>query len=767
MSKSLLIVESPTKAKTLGRYLGDDFIVRASVGHIKDLPKSKLGIDVEKHFEPEYEVMRGKKKVISELKKAAAAADAVYLGPDPDREGEAIAWHIAEEIKAKNKPVYRVLFYELTRKAIQEALAKPNALNKDRFEAQQARRAMDRLVGYLISPVLWDKVKRGLSAGRVQSVALRLISEREKAIRAFNPEEYWTIEAQLRTGESGGDDSSPRDFSARLARCGKKKCSIATGQEAQDLVNILRPLVYRVVKVEKKKRNRYPAPPFITSTLQQEAARKLHFSAKQTMGVAQKLYEGLELGTEGAVGLITYMRTDSTRLSNDAVQDVRTYVGKIWGKDYLPARPVFYKTREGAQDAHEAIRPTDVNRTPEAVAGFLTKEQLKLYSLIWKRFVACQMSPARIAQTTVDIGAGEYGFRAAGSIVEFPGFMTLYVETQDNGDAAEEGEGILPELSEGQVLNLVDLISAQHFTQPPPRFSEASLIKELEELGIGRPSTYATILSTILDREYVVLNKQRLYLSELGWIINELLVANFPNIVDVDFTATMEKSLDEVEQGKQDYPSLLSGFYGHFARTLESAQNNMLDMKREGWPTDEKCPQCQRPLHIRWSRNGPFIACSAYPDCSFSADYNRDEHGKIQLLKDQETGETCDKCGRPMILKKGRYGAFLACSGYPECRNTRSRTSGLRCPAEGCGGEMVERVGQAGRRFFGCNRYPACKMAFSGQPVSKACPACGASFLVHKENRRSGSRLVCINPACKYEEKEVVNGEGASTESES
>ena len=767
MSKSLLIVESPTKAKTLGRYLGEDFIVKASVGHIKDLPKSKLGIDVEKQFEPEYEVMRGKKKVISELKKAAAAADAVYLGPDPDREGEAIAWHIAEEIKARNKPVYRVLFYELTRKAIQEALANPNVLNKDRFEAQQARRAMDRLVGYQISPVLWDKVKRGLSAGRVQSVALRLISEREKTIRAFNPEEYWTIEALLRAAESGREDSAPRDFSARLVRCGKKKCNIATGQEAQDLLTCLRPLVYRVVKVEKKKRNRNPAPPFITSTLQQEAARKLHFSARQTMGVAQKLYEGLELGTEGAVGLITYMRTDSTRLSNDAVQAVRTYVGTTWGKDYLPARPVFYKTREGAQDAHEAIRPTDVNRTPDAVAGFLTKEQLKLYSLIWKRFVACQMSPARIAQTTVDIGAGEYGFRASGSIVEFPGFMTLYVETQDNGDAGEEGEGILPELAEGQVLNLLDLISAQHFTQPPPRFSEASLIKELEELGIGRPSTYATILSTILDREYVVLNKQRLYLSELGWIINELLVANFPSIVDVDFTATMEKSLDEVEQGKQDYLSLLSGFYDPFHRTLESAQHNMLDMKREGWPTEEKCPQCRRPLHIRWSRNGPFIACSAYPECNFSSDYNRDEHGKIQLVKDQETGEVCDKCGRPMILKKGRYGTFLACSGYPECKNTRSRTSGLRCPAEGCDGELVERVGQAGRRFYGCNRYPTCKMAFSGKPVSKACPACGAAFLVQKENKRSGSRLVCINPACKYEEKEVARGESTTDETES
>jgi len=767
MSKSLLIVESPTKAKTIGRYLGNDFVVKASVGHVKDLPKSKLGIDLEKDFQPEYEVMRGKKKIIAELKKAAAAADVVYLGPDPDREGEAIAWHISEEIKAKNKPVYRVLFYELTRKAIQEALAKPDALNRDRYEAQQARRAMDRLVGYLISPVLWDKVKRGLSAGRVQSVALRLISEREKAIRAFNAEEYWTMDALLNSSGNGQDDPSRREFSARLLRHGKKKCSIGTGEEADTLRKILLPLTYRVDKVEKKKRHRNPAPPFITSTLQQEAARKLHFSARLTMGVAQKLYEGLELGKEGAVGLITYMRTDSTRLSNDAVQAVRTYVGDTWGKDYLPARQVVYKTREGAQDAHEAIRPTDVNRTPESVAGFLTKEQLKLYSLVWKRFVACQMSPAVIAQTTVDIGVGDYTFRAAGSIVEFPGFMTLYVESQENGESSEDGEGILPDLAEGQVLKLIDLKPSQHFTQPPPRFSEASLIKELEERGIGRPSTYASILSTILDREYVVLNKQRLYLSELGWIINELLVENFPNIVDVEFTAKMEKSLDDVEQGKHDYPSLISGFYDHFAKTLESARHNMLDMKREGWRTGEKCPQCERPLNIRWSRNGPFIACSAYPDCNFSSDYDRDEHGAIQLVKDQETGETCEKCGKPMLLKKGRFGAFLACSGYPECKNTRSRGSGLRCPMEGCDGELVERVGKAGRRFFGCNRYPGCKMAFSGQPVRKSCPACGASFLVQKENRRSGPRLVCVNPSCKHEEKEEARDGADNTKASS
>ena len=674
MPKSLLIVESPTKARTLERYLGKDFIVLASVGHVKDLPKNKLGIDVEKGFEPEYQVIRDKKKIVKELRDAAAEVQSIYLGPDPDREGEAIAWHIAEEIGAEKKPVYRVLFYELTKKAIQEALAKPAVLNKGLFEAQQARRTLDRLVGYLISPMLWEKVKKGLSAGRVQSVALRLICEREREIQKFDPEEYWTIDAQFAPAETGLAPDEVKGFGASLWRFKQKKIAIGTRDEATSLVEKLKPLTCKVSKVERKKKKRNPSPPFITSTLQQDAARKLHFSARQTMGVAQKLYEGLEIGEEGAVGLITYMRTDSTRLSQDAVQAAREYITETWGTDYLPAKPVAYKSKSSAQDAHEAIRPTDAKRTPEKMASYLTKEQLKLYTLIWKRFVACQMSPAEIAQTTIDIAAGDFVLRASGSVIEFPGFMTLYVEGKDNGESGEDGESFLPELSEGQILSLVEVTPGQHFTQPPPHFTEASLIRELEELGIGRPSTYATILYTITSREYIKQEKQRLYPTELGWIIDTLLAQNFPNIVDVEFTAKMEKSLDEIAEGRYAYMELLSEFYGTFAQTLELAKKNMMNLKSVGWPTELTCPRCEKPLHIRWSRNGPFLACSTYPECQFSSNYERDAKGKVHPVENAvETGEICEKCGRPMILKHGRFGVFLACSGYPECKNARPR----------------------------------------------------------------------------------------------
>jgi DNA topoisomerase I len=756
MSKSLLIVESPTKAKTLGRYLGKDFVVKASVGHIKDLPKNKLGIDLENNFQADYQVIRGKKKIIDELTAAAAKAGAIYLGPDPDREGEAIAWHIAESIHAGNKPIHRVLFYELTQKAIEEALAHPRELNRERYEAQQARRILDRLVGYQISPLLWQKVKRGLSAGRVQSVAVRLICEREQEIQGFTSEEYWSIEADLLpippAGESETD--AKKRFTAQLWRCRKKKCVISSAEDAAALVQSLQSLSYQVSKVDPKKRRKNPSPPFITSSLQQEAARRLRFSAKQTMRVAQKLYEGLEVGSEGAVGLITYMRTDSTRLSPDAVQAARAYIAGTWSAAYLPGKPVFYQARAGAQDAHEAIRPTDVQRTPERMAPHLSKEQLNLYTIIWKRFVASQMAPAVIAQKTVDITAGEFVLRATGSTVEFPGFMVLYVESQESEEAGKNGETLLPELSEGQPLSLLELRPKQHFTQPPPRYSEASLIKELEELGIGRPSTYATILSTIVDREYVTIQKLRLYPSELGWFINGLLVQNFPNIIDTAFTAKMEKSLDEIERGQYPYLQLLDEFYRQFSGTLKSAQSNMVNLKGVGWPTDLKCPRCERGLQIRWSRNGPFIACSGYPDCSFSSNYERDERGGIRLLEANESsGETCDKCGRPMVLKRGRFGAFLACSGYPECRNTRSVGSGIPCPQEGCRGELVERVTKTGRRFYGCNRYPDCKTALWGKVVQKTCPGCGASVLLEKADRKGGQKLVCINPACKYQEK--------------
>lgn len=760
MGKSLLIVESPAKARTLERYLGKDYTVKASVGHVKDLPSNKLGIDLENSFQPNYQVMAPKKKVVKELKEAAAKADEIFLGPDPDREGEAIAWHIAEELDAENKPVHRVLFYELTQKAIKEALAHPSELNKSLYEAQQARRILDRIVGYQISPLLWEKVKMGLSAGRVQSVALRLVCEREREIQKFEAEEYWTITARLIPPLPEGKKKVPRPFDSLLWRCKGKKCKVSSQEESDKLVEALKPLAYRVSKVERKKRNRNPSPPFITSTLQQDAARKLRYSAKRTMGVAQRLYEGVELGDEGAVGLITYMRTDSTRLSAGAVETAREYIVKTYSKEYLPPKPIAYKAKASAQDAHEAIRPTDVNRTPEAMSRFLTKEQLSLYTLIWKRFVACQMTPAVIAQTTIDIGAGDYVFRATGSVIDFPGFMALYVEGKDEGDGEEEIEGILPDLTEGQELSLSEVLPKQHFTQPPPRFSEASLIKELEERGIGRPSTYAAILSTIVDREYVSNEKQRLKPTELGFFISDLLVEHFPVIMDADFTARMEKDLDEIEQGRHAYGSLLSEFYDGFAKTLAAAQGNMPNLKVVGWPTEHECPKCGSPLRIKWSKNGPFIACSKYPECTFTSDYARDEKGGIQLVTDRTTTETCEKCGRPMILKRGRFGEFLACSGYPECKSTKSVSLGVPCPREGCSGEIVERMSRKGRRFYGCSKYPECTVTFWTKPVQRTCPQCGSQVFLEKKSRRGEVKLVCANPDCGFEAAEEGQTDG-------
>jgi DNA topoisomerase-1 len=773
MANSLLIVESPTKAKTLSRYLGKDFVVKASVGHIKDLPQKELGIDLENGFQPNYQIIRGKNKFVKELRDAVDKADAVYLGPDPDREGEAIAWHIAETIqsKKKDKPIYRVLFYELTQKAIQDALAHPSLLkesndSKSLYEAQQARRILDRLVGYLISPVLWDKVKRGLSAGRVQSVALRLVCEREREIQQFEPEEYWTITGHFAPEPLSQEEIHLNTFAARLWQCNKKKCKIASEEEAKRLVTLLKPLEYAISKVEKKKQRRNPSPPFITSTLQQEAARKLRFSAKRTMSITQQLYEGIELGEEGAVGLITYMRTDSTRLSKEAIQSAREYIAQTWSKDLLPSKPIVYKTKKSAQDAHEAIRPTDVHRTPERMKPYLTREQLDLYTLIWKRFVASQMIPAKIAQTTIDIAAGDYVFRVTGSVIEFPGFMVLYVESEEDNGAAEKKEERLPDLTEGQILSLKELMPKQHFTQPPSRFSEAGLIKELEEQGIGRPSTYASILSTLLDREYVKLGKRRLIATELGFFINDLLVQHFPDIMNVEFTAQMESNLDEVERGQYDYLQLLKEFYRPFSDTLEAAKENMLNLKRVGWSTELKCPECERTLHIKWSRNGPFIACSGYPRCSYTSDYKRDEKGHIQLVKTEEqvTEETCEKCGRQMVLKRGRYGPFLACSGYPKCKNTRPVSMGISCPREGCDGKLVERTGKKGRPFYGCSRYPDCKLTFWDRPIKKDCPLCGSSVLLEKVNKRGDIRRVCPNSSCSYELKEDLeafeNGEG-------
>ncbi|SMC25219.1 DNA topoisomerase I [Desulfacinum hydrothermale DSM 13146] len=767
MAKSLLIVESPTKARTLNRYLGKDFIVKASVGHVKDLPKTKLGIDVEHQFKPQYQVIRGKKKVLKELSEAAAKADAIYLGPDPDREGEAIAWHIAEELKANGKPVHRVLFYELTHRAIKEALQHPGQLNRNLYDAQQARRILDRLVGYLISPLLWEKVRRGLSAGRVQSVALRLVCEREREIQRFEPQEYWSITAHLAKPSADDASGGPQDFLAKLWRIGKKKAAISTEKEASAIVGEVQGRCFRVQKVDKKRRQRKAPAPFITSTLQQEAARKLRFAAKKTMRVAQRLYEGVELGEEGAVGLITYMRTDSTRLADEAVKAVRDYIGQAYGKEYLPGRPVVYKTKSAAQDAHEAIRPTDVFRTPESVKDYLGRDEWALYNLIWKRFVACQMAPARIFQTSVDIEALErqeggkdgasrkpavYVFRAVGSVIEFPGFMVLYTESKDEDDKdSEDGaQRRLPDLKEGDLVDLNKLIPKQHFTQPPSRYTEASLIRELEERGVGRPSTYATILSTIVDRDYVKQNRRQLRPTELGLIINDLLVQHFPDIVDVEFTAKMEKTLDEVEQGTSPYIRVLEEFYSHFQKTLSEAQKEMRNLRVKGLPTGLTCPQCGKPLHIRFSRNGPFLACMGYPDCTFSSNYERDEKGAIRMVEQETTDQVCDKCGSPMVVKRGRYGDFLACSAYPKCKNTMPIGLGIPCPREGCDGELVERLSKRGRKFYGCNRYPDCDLVLWNRPVKITCPQCGSPAMVERVNKKGDKTYTCARPGCGY-----------------
>ncbi len=806
MGKSLLIVESPTKARTLNRYLGRNFDVKASVGHVKDLPEKTLGVDIEKDFEPQYQIVKGKAKILEELKKAAKKAEEVYLAPDPDREGEAIAWHIASEINGEKdeQKIKRVLFHELTRKAIYEALKNPGKLDKNKYEAQQARRILDRLVGYLVSPILWTKVKRGLSAGRVQSVALRLICERERQLQQFVPEEYWTIAVELMKKDASEKD---KPFVAELWQYKNKKVKIKNEKQAKSYRELLEQSSFVVDSVEKKERKRQSPAPFKTSTLQQEAARKLRFAARHTMSIAQRLYEGVALGDEGEVGLITYMRTDSTRLAQEAVNEAREYIGEKWGKKYVPPRMRVFKNRKGVQDAHEAIRPTSVYRTPEQVAPYLDKDQLALYTLIWKRFVACQMAPAVFDQTTIKIKAGDFTLKVVGSVLKFDGFMKLYVEGTDNESEknGKKEDVWLPDLPEGTELSLVKVMPKQHFTQPPPRYSEATLVKELEEKGIGRPSTYASILSTIQEKEYVVRENMRFKPTELGFLINDLLVENFPNIFNVKFTAEMEESLDKVEEGKLNYLAVLKMFYDSFESTLEQAQEKMKDLRKEGIPTEIVCDRCGSKMHIKWGRNGPFLACSTYPECQNTCDYVRNDKGKIVPLKEEETEEVCEVCGKPLVVKRGRFGTFLACSGYPECKftksinrdngkesekpvrteeicekcgghflikknryggsflacenypkckNTRPIPIGIPCPEEGCDGELVERISRNRRRFYGCSRYPDCKFVVWNKPVKKECPECGYPFLVEKYSKKEGNYLACPNSECRYRVKE-------------
>jgi len=762
MARHLVIVESPAKARTLGKYLGRDYQVKASIGHVMDLPKSKLGVDIEHDFEPTYTVAPGKTAVLSELRAAAKDKEQVFLASDPDREGEAIAWHIAQKLgHPKRKNIHRVLFHEITKKAVREALAHPGELDRNRFDAQQARRILDRLVGYRLSPLLWDKVRRGLSAGRVQSVAVRVIVEREREIRVFVPEEYWTVEARLEAG-------APPVFTARLAEVDgqriDKQLRLDTKETVDRILAGLEGATWRVTKVERKERRRHPTPPFITSRLQQEASRKLGYQPSRTMRIAQRLYEGVELGEEGAVGLITYMRTDSTRLSAEAIAAVRDYIPKRFGPAYLSAEPNLYRSKKDAQDAHEAIRPTAMEWDPERVAPFLEREELALYTLIWNRFVASQMASAVYDATAVDIEAASCRFRASGQVLKFDGFIRVYTEGRDDqtADGDEDAEGALPPLAEGELLALLALVPEQHFTQPPPRFTQATLIRELEEKGIGRPSTYASITGTIIGKEYVVEDEQRrLRPTDLGELVTDLLVESFPDVLNVEFTAGMEDELDRIEDGQEPWVQAMRRFWTPFSKDLERATVEMRDVKREERPTDLACEKCGKPMVIKWGRRGEFLACSGYPACRTTTNFTRDEHGTITPVEPETVDQACAQCGKPMAVKFGRFGKFLGCTGYPECKAVaplfKPVPTGIACPQ--CGqGELCERRSRRGSAFWSCNRYPECQFAVWDQPITEACPKCAAPFVTEKVTRRWGTTRRCVQEGCGWQAQVLEDG---------
>jgi len=711
LSKNLVIVESPAKARTLEKFLGKDFSVEASGGHVRDLPAKSIGVKVDKNFEPSYQIIKGKEKIVNNLKAAAAKAKLIYLAPDPDREGEAIAWHL--KVLLGDKPnIKRIEFHEITKQAVTEAVKHPREVDIDRVNAQQARRILDRLVGYKLSPLLWKKVRKGLSAGRVQSVAVRLICEREEAIGRFKPEEYWDVKAKLAT-------DSQEEFWARLIAKGDKPLGvrpkekgqlISSKAEADKISQELATAHYLVKEIRRKEQKRYPAPPFITSTLQQDAARKLGFSAKRTMMIAQKLYEGIDLQGEGHVGLITYMRTDSVRIATEAENEVRQYINDSFGSPYLPKAPIHYKKKKQAQDAHEAIRPTSALRTPENIKASLKPDEFKVYELIWKRFVACQMNPAVFDQTSIDIAAGEYLLRANGSIIKFDGFLKLYEESRDESEPGEEETALLPNLSEKQNLKMLEILPLQHFTEPPPRYTEASLVKELELKGIGRPSTYAPIISTIQDRGYVIKEGRALKPTEIGMTTNGLLVKHFPVIMDVKFTAQMEDELDQIMEDKLEWTKALKDFYGPFSAALAEADIKMEKVKKET-VLEEKCPDCGNKLVIRQGRYGDFVACSTYPKCKYTRNLDEREGGP------QQPKEVCEKCGKPMVVKRGRFGEFLACSGYPQCKNIKPllKKVGVKCPK--CGGDLVERRTKRGKLFYSCSNYPKCDFATWQRPT--------------------------------------------------
>lgn len=758
MAKSLIIVESPAKARTIGKYLGRSYQVIASVGHVKDLPKTKLGVDVDKGFVPNYVVIRGKAPVLKEIKAKAKAAEKIYLAPDPDREGEAVAWHIAEELRSlKNGQVFRVLFNEITESGIKKALKSPGEIDLRKVNAQQARRVLDRVVGYQLSPLLWEKVRRGLSAGRVQSVAVRLVCEREREREAFETKEYWSITTMLK-----GEKTDP--FFAKLHSIQGKAVEISNGEDANKVVDSLKEKQFLVSDIEQKERKRNPLPPFITSRLQQDAARKLHFSPKRTMVLAQQLYEGIAIGDEGPVGLITYMRTDSTRIADEALEQVRGLIKETIGPEYLPAKPPVYKTQKSAQEAHEAIRPTSVMRTPDTLKDTLGRDHYRLYELIWRRFVASQMMPAKVAVTRVDITAGEYLFRATGTQVIFSGHQKIYREGKDldpegttQATSDDDTENILPALTTGYRL-YVDaeegVNAKQHFTQPPPRYNEAILIRDLEDKGIGRPSTYASIVATIQDRTYVEKDEGRMKPTELGRIVNDLLVEFFPGVLDVAFTAKMEGQLDQIEDGEREWVETVREFYQPFAERLEIAREKMRNVKREEVATDILCEKCGESMVVKWGRFGRFLACSGYPECKSTKEFTEDASGEIAVLEKPEVtvDETCEKCGSAMVIKTGRFGKFLACTAYPECKTTKAIGIGVKCSEQDCDGDIVQKRTKKGRMFYACNRYPKCEFSLWSRPVNKPCPSCGAPFLIEKPRKQAEPEILCRDTSCGYKE---------------
>ena len=804
MARSLVIVESPTKAKTINKYLGRGYKVLASMGHIRDLPKSKLGVDVEHGFEPAYEVIASRRKVIKELREAAKDAENIYVATDPDREGEAIGWDVAEELAGKNRKIYRLLFNEITKKGILAALEKPGTIDKRMVAAQRARRVLDRLVGYKISPLLWDKVRRGLSAGRVQSVALKLICDREREIEKFVSEEYWHLFARLAGGV-------PPEFDAKVVRKNGETIRVPDEATSKAILADLERAAFIVRSVVTKERRRHAIPPFITSKLQQLS----RFAVKKTMAVAQQLYEGIDLPGEGSVGLITYMRTDSTRVSDQAVAEVRDLIGRTFGADYVPEKPNYYRAKADAQDAHEAIRPTSMVYDPETVKAHLTPDQYYLYRLIWNRFVASQMPPAVFDDTIVEIEAGPYTLRVRGSVPKFSGWLAVYGgagESIENGprkNGSGDGEeddassGVLPPLAEGDRLELKALRPEQKFTQPPPRYSEATLVKELEENGIGRPSTYATILGTLQDRDYAKKVEARFRPTALGGLVTDLTVPYFEDILGVSYTAKMEEQLDEIAEGKAGYESTLDSFYEKFSADIERAEREMDDVKK-GIPTDETCDKCGGVMLKKVGKFGLFLACNRYPDCTNTREL---ESADVNGNGADAPVEECENCGRPMVVKRGRFGQFLACSGYPECKTTRKliatrqggleaakpdevlnepcpqcganlvrkhgrfgefvacgnypkckyvqqKTTGVKCPKDG--GEIVERRSRRGKVFFGCSNYPACDFTLWNRPIAEACPTCGAPFLVEKVTKKQGRRLVCNNDDCDYVRSEEL-----------